>query len=107
MIGEMRNRITVQTLSGGTDSAGGQATSYGSNVTVWAKVTNNSGSEGMFGDQVRSTNNYTFTIRYLSSVTTKHRISYNSQFFDIIHIASLVEGKEKFQEIQAVEGVAT
>ena len=61
----------------------------------------------MFGDQVRSTNNYTFTIRYLSSVTTKHRISYNSQFFDIIHIASLVEGKEKFQEIQAVEGVAT
>ena len=107
MIGQMRNRIIIQTLSGGTDSAGGQATSYGNNVTVWASVTNNSGSEGMFGDQMRSTNNYTFTIRYLSSVTTKHRISYNSQFFDIIHIASLVEGKEKFQEIQAVEGVAT
>ena len=107
MIGEMRNRIIIQTLSGATDAAGGQATSYGSNVTVWAKVTNNSGSEGMFGDQVRSTNNYTFTIRYLSSVTTKHRISYNSQFFDITHIASLVEGKEKFQELQAVEGVAT
>jgi len=107
MIGQMRNRIIIQTLSGGTDAAGGQATSYGNNVTVWASVTNNSGSEGMFGDQMRSTNNYTFTIRYLSSVTTKHRISYNSQFFDIIHIASLVEGKEKFQEIQAVEGVAT
>lgn len=107
MIGQMRNKIIIQTLSGGTDAAGGQATSYGSNVTVWAKVTNNSGSEGMFGDQMRSTNNYTFTIRYLSAVTTKHRISYNSKTFNIESINSILEGKEKFQEIQAVEGVAT
>ena len=45
MIGEMRNKITVQTLSGGTDSGGGQATSYGSDVTVWAKVENLSGTQ--------------------------------------------------------------
>ena len=55
MIGEMRNKIVIQTLSGGTDAGGGQATSYGTLATVWAKVENMSGSEGMFGDQVRAT----------------------------------------------------
>tara|TARA_R110000744_G_scaffold179989_1_gene298984 strand:- start:814 stop:1137 length:324 start_codon:yes stop_codon:yes gene_type:complete len=107
MIGEMRNKIVIQTLSGGTDAGGGQATSYGTLATVWAKVENMSGSEGMFGDQVRATSNYKFTIRYLSSVTAKHRISYNSKVFNIQHIQSVLEGKEKFQEISAMEGVAT
>lgn len=107
MIGTMRNKIVIQTLGGATDSGGGQATSYSTLATVWAEVTNNSGQEGMFGDQLRATNNYTFTIRYLSSVTPKHRISYNSKTFDISSIRSLYEGKEKYQIIQATEGVAT
>jgi|TARA_R110001592_G_scaffold164299_1_gene398370 SPP1 family predicted phage head-tail adaptor len=107
MIGAMRNRIIIQTLGGATDSGGGQATSYSTLATVWAEVINNSGQENMFGDQVRTTDSYTFTIRYLSSVTTKHRISYNSLTFNIQSIRSLFEGKEKYQIIQATEGVAT
>jgi SPP1 family predicted phage head-tail adaptor len=107
MVGSMRNKIVIQTLGGATDSGGGQATSYSTLATVWAEVTNNAGQENMFGDQIRSTNSYTFTIRYLSSVTTKHRISYNSLTFNIESIRSLFEGKEKYQIIQATEGVAT
>ena len=107
MICSMRNKIVIQTLGGATDSGGGQATSYSTLATVWAEVINNSGQENMFGDQVRTTDSYTFTIRYLSSVTTKHRISYNSLTFNIQSIRSLFEGKEKYQIIQATEGVAT
>ena len=107
MIGEMRNKIVIQTLGGSTDSGGGQSTSFATLATVWAKVENMSGSEGYFGDQVRATSNYKFTIRFLSSVTAKHRISYNSKTFNIQHIANILEGKEKYQEISAVEGVAT
>jgi SPP1 family predicted phage head-tail adaptor len=107
MIGEMRNRITVQTLSGGTDSGGGQVTSYGSDVTVWAKVENLSGTQSSFGDQIQDRANYRFTIRFLSAITAKHRISYNSKTFNIQHITSVDEGKEKYQIIQAEEGVAT
>ena len=107
MIGSMRNKIVIQTLGGATDSGGGQATSYSTLATVWAEVINNSGQENMCGDQVRTTDSYTFTIRYLSSVTTKHRISYNSLTFNIQSIRSLFEGKEKYQIIQATEGVAT
>ncbi len=107
MIGQMRNKIIIQTLGGSTDSGGGQTTSFGSDVTVWAKVVNNSGNENSFGDQLRAVSNYTFTIRYLSSLTAKKRISYNSKFFNITHITSLLEGKEKYQIISAEEGVAT
>ena len=107
MIGEMRNKIVVQTLSGATDSGGGQATSYGSNVSVWAKVENLSGTKNSFGDQEEARANYRFTIRYISSLTPKHRISYNSKLFNIQHMASLLEGKERYQIIDAEEGVAT
>ena len=107
MIGEMRNRIIVQSLSPTTDAGGGQAISWGTTTTVWAKVENLSGSETFFGDQLEARSNYKFTIRYYSAITAKHRISYNSKAFNIQHIESIFEGKEKFQEITATEGEAT
>ena len=108
MIGEMRNKIILQPLTASTDAAGGQSVSFSSsNITVWAKVENASGSEGSFGDQIRPTANYTFTIRYIAAISPKYRISYNSKFFNIQHIKSIREGKERYQEIQAQEGVAT
>ncbi|MAL42896.1 phage head closure protein [Hyphomonas sp.] len=107
LIGEMRNRIALQTLSSSTDAGGGKTTSYSTQTTVWAKVVNNSGSESVFGDQLRATNNFTFTIRYLSTLTTAYRISYDSKTFNITGIVDLDEGKRKFQVITATEGVAT
>lgn len=107
LIGQMRNRIVLQTLGGSTDAGGGQSTSYSTATTVWAKVENLSGSEGVFGDQVRGTANYRFIIRYYSALTEAYRISYNSKTFNITYIKSIMEGREKFQEIIATEGVAT
>lgn len=107
LIGEMRNRVALQTLGGVTDAGGGQSTSYSTATTVWAKVENLSGSESSFGDQLRSINNYRFTIRYYSALTTKYRISYDSKTFDIQYIKDIDEGRNKFQEILATEGVAT
>ena len=104
----MRNKIVLQPLSPTTDAGGGQAVSFsGSNITVWAKVENTGGQEGVFGDQIRATSNYKFTIRYISAITAKYRISYNSKLFNIENIRSIYEGKERYQEISAKEGVAT
>jgi SPP1 family predicted phage head-tail adaptor len=103
----MRNRIVLQTLGGSQDSGGGQTTSHSTATTVWAKVEDLSGSEGVFGDQVRGTANYKFTIRYYSALTEKNRISYNSKTFNITYVKNILEGREKFQEILAIEGVAT
>jgi len=107
MIGQMRNKVVLQSMSPSTDSGGGQSISWGTATTVWAKVENLSGTENSFGDQIEDRSNYRFTIRYYSALTPKYRISYNSKTFNIQHIASLMEGKERYQVIQAEEGVAT
>ena len=107
MIGEMRNRIVIQSLGTSTDSGGGQVASFSTANTVWAKVENLSGTESSFGDQIQDRANYRFTIRFISSLTAKHRISYNSKLFNIQHVASVLEGKERYQIINAEENVAT
>ena len=106
-LGEFRNRVTIQSLGGSTDAGGGQSTSFSDITTVWSKVEKVSGTEGLFGDQLRETSGYKFTIRYNSTVTTKHRLSYRSKTFDIKSITDLREGKLDYQEIIATEGVVT
>ena len=106
-LGEFRNKIVLQTLGGSTDSGGGQTSTYSTATTVWAKAENISGSENIFGDQLRGVSSYRFMIRYYSALTVKHRISYNSKTFNIVSFRSISEGKERYQEITASEGVAT
>ena len=105
-LGEFRNRVALQTLGGGTDSGGGQATTWSTATTVWSKVENLSGSEGLFGDQLRATGSFKFTIRYYSAITSKYRLLYRSKGFEIVNIKIVDEGKERYQEITATEGVA-
>jgi head-tail adaptor len=45
LIGEMRNRIVIQTLGGSTDAGGGQSSSFSTLSTMWAKAENLSGAE--------------------------------------------------------------
>ena len=106
-IGEFRNRVVFQTNSTSTDEGGGQSSTWGTSTTVWAKVENISGSEGVFGDQLRGIANYKFTIRYNSTINETYRISYRSKIFNIQTVKDLYEGSLRFQEITAVEGVAT
>mgnify|MGYP003674173691 CR=1 FL=1 len=106
LVGEMRNRVVLQTLGGSTDAGGGQSTSYSTATTVWAKVENLSGSESIFGDQLRATSNYRFTIRYYSALTEKYRLTFNSKNFNITQIRDIEEGRRKYQEILAIEGTA-
>ncbi len=105
-LGEFRNRVALQTLGGSIDAGGGTSTTWSTETTVWGKVENVSGGENMFADQVRETANYRFTIRYYSSLTTKYRLYYRSKAFDITNIKILDEGKERYQEILATEGVS-
>ncbi|QDP61063.1 MAG: putative head completion protein [Prokaryotic dsDNA virus sp.] len=106
-IGSFRNRIALQTNSTSTDLGGGQSDSWSTSTTVWAKAENMSGSESIFGNQIRGVATYKFTIRYISALTEKYRVSYNSKTFNISHVKDVYEGKRRFQEITAIEGVAT
>ena len=105
-LGEFRNSVALQTLGGSIAAGGGTSTTWSTETTVWGKVENVSGGENMFADQVRETANYSFTIRYYSSLTTKYRLYYRSKAFDITNIKILDEGKQRYQEILATEGVS-
>lgn len=106
-IGQMRNRIAIQSLSTSTDAGGGQSASFSTAVTVWASCRSVGGNESVIGDQLQATNTLEFIIRYYSSLTPKHRILYNSKNYNIERIQVNLEGKEKYQVITATEGVAT
>tara|TARA_R100001015_G_C4619420_1_gene176135 strand:+ start:396 stop:728 length:333 start_codon:yes stop_codon:yes gene_type:complete len=105
-LGEFRNRVSLQTLGGSVDAGGGRSTTWTTETTVWGKVENVSGTEGLFGDQLRATSSFKFTIRYYSSLTTKYRLLHRSKAFEITSIKILDEGRERFHEITATEGVA-
>ena len=105
-LGEFRNRVALQTLGGSLAAGGGRSTTWSTADTVWGKVEHLTGNEGLFGDQIRATSNYRFTIRYYSSLTTKYRLYFRSKAFEIISIKIKDEGKQRYQEIMATEGVA-
>ena len=105
-LGEFRNRIVLQTLGGSIDAGGGQSSTWSGTTAYWSKVENLSGSEGLFGDQLRATNQFRFTIRYNSSLNEKYRIVYSSENYNIQSIKDIDEGKFKYQEIIATKGVA-
>ena len=107
LIGSMRNRVALQSMSESTDEGGGQSVSFSTVATVWAKVENLSGEEAIFGDQIEDRSNYRFTIRYYSALTPKHRLSFNSKVFNIEHIKVDKESGARYQIIDAKEGVAT
>tara|TARA_Y100000361_G_scaffold145716_1_gene155258 strand:- start:5872 stop:6201 length:330 start_codon:yes stop_codon:yes gene_type:complete len=106
-IGQLRNRIAIQSMSTSTDAGGGQSASFSTAVTVWAACQSTGGNETVIGDQLQATNTLEFIIRYYSALTPKHRIVYNSKNYNIERIEVNLEGKEKYQIITATEGVAT
>lgn len=57
-------------------------------AAVWAKVTEESGSESYKADQVTASRNTVFDVRYIAGVTERMRISYNQRFYNIVSITS-------------------
>ncbi|HCX68352.1 MAG TPA: head-tail adaptor protein, partial [Rhodobiaceae bacterium] len=51
-IGEMRERVTLQSPSRTPDGAGGAEVTWTSGATVWAKVEDRGGSERLAGERL-------------------------------------------------------
>jgi SPP1 family predicted phage head-tail adaptor len=104
-VGSMRQSITIQSVANTTDSGGGRGVAWSTFQTVLAHVKQQSESSKYSQGVVDEKGAYTFTIRYVSGVTTTHRISYDSKLFNITSIINLDE-RNKYLVIKAVEGVA-
>lgn len=85
--GELRSRITFQTIAQTKDSVGGMVNTPTSAGSYWAKVEPASGTEKMIGAQNRAIIDYKITTRYLGSVltvTSGMRIVYQNEIYNII-----------------------
>ena len=104
-IGEMRERVTIQTATLQADSIGGATPSWSDVDTVWARVEPLSGSEGEAQDQLQSSQLYRITIRYRNDITAAHRITWRGTAMNIRALANPDE-RRHFLEMRCESGVA-
>lgn len=101
--GRLNRRITIQTPTEVQDDHGQPIPSWATFRTVWAEVKQQPGKESFDADQVVAETNTIFRIRYLTGLTRKMRISYNSDLYDIHSIAEI--GFKEGHEIRATAHV--
>lgn len=85
---QLNRRVTIESLSQAKDSHGGMVDTWTLFVNVWAQIKNLSGNDKKitaYGGQAGEARTE-FTIRYISGLTHKHRISYNGKKYNIQHV---------------------
>ena len=82
--GELRHRITFQSLTSGQDDSGGPTETYTDYVTVWGAVEYNSGREYWQAQQANSEVQGKVRIRHRTDITPDMRIKYGAKFLHII-----------------------
>ena len=99
--GRMDKLITIQQWgadSPAQDAYGAPSGTWTTYATRWAEKIDKSGREFFAGGLVGEAT-CMFKIRYLDGLTTKMRISYDSEYYDIISIIEL--GRQDTQEVVA------
>lgn len=84
--GKLRHKIIIQSLTETQDGFGEGIKSPSTFATRRASIKNLRGGEKFTAQQVNSDAQVLFTIRYLSGVTTKMRVSYSGRVFDILYV---------------------
>ena len=104
-VGALRKSIVIQSMGSTTDAGGGRSVAWSTFKTLYAHVEQQSASDKYTQGVIDEKGLYVFTMRYVAGVTTKHRISYNSKFFNITSVINLDE-RDKYLVVKATEGVA-
>jgi SPP1 family predicted phage head-tail adaptor len=100
--GQLDRRITIQSFTTTTDDFGQKNKSFGTLVTVWAKVVEAIGTgngEGNNGDMISATKRVDFFIRYRSDINEQMQIVYNNKTYKI-HAIQSADAREAFQMIR-------
>lgn len=109
MIGQLDQRITLQSYTLASDGAGGQAktwANFASVPTVWAHVKPGAGGERFTEDRVNANTVTIFTIRYRSDIDERHRIIWQGDEYNIRQVKR-ASNREQFLAIVAERGVST
>ena len=82
-IGEMRERVTLQSPLLVADGAGGADVSWDDEATVWAKVETLSGEERVTGERLAPRARFRLTIRYREGLNAAMRVVWKTRALDI------------------------
>jgi SPP1 family predicted phage head-tail adaptor len=89
--GPLRHQVTIEEVTETRDSYGGVVESWSTFATVWASVGPIIGREYFASQQVQSEVSHKIRIRYLSGITTKMRVTFDSRTFRIESILNVDE----------------
>lgn len=105
--GDLDQRVTFQTKVRASDGGGGYTETWGSDVTVWAKVAPVSAAEQLRGGALQDTAMYRITIRNRSDIDGAMRVLWNGEALNIRQMPEPAGGtRAEFREIIAEAGVA-
>lgn len=96
--GQLRKRITIQNTTASQDAYGAEAITW-ENFAVHraAEVTPLSGREFFDAQQTQGSIEVRFKIRYIKGITSKMRILYNGEGYDIQSVINLNERNRELQ----------
>lgn len=96
-VGNLRHRITIQSLSLTEDGQGGSSQSWADLATVWAQVEPVSTRERLYAEQIEYQRTHKVVIRYLADltagVTHTHRFLFGGRTFQIKSVRQDIEKK--------------
>lgn len=107
MIGQMRERVTIQEYALSDDGAGGRVKAWADlseSPAVWAHVKSASGAEGIQEGRTVATASVVFTIRNRLDLDERMRINWRGTAYDIRSILSASYG-DQYLKIEAERGV--
>lgn len=97
--GTMNRKIIIQSsASSSKQDTGERILAWSTFKTVYAAVSESANGETLEGGKVTATTGTTFTIRYVSGVTAKMRILYNSEYYNITGISDI--GRNRYLAIK-------
>jgi SPP1 family predicted phage head-tail adaptor len=102
VIGQMRERVTLQAPVRLPDGAGGADAAWDAGATVWAKVEERGGEERAAGERLAAEARLRVTIRHRSGVTAEMRALWNGRALEITGIRD-PDGRKRFLVLDCEE----
>ena len=89
--GQLRHRITLQSVSTTPDSSGDRVEAFATFATVWARVEPLTGREQFIAQQIQSETNYRVEIRYRAGVVATMRVLFGGRTFEVVSVLNVGE----------------
>lgn len=95
--GRLRHRLTIQQRNETQGATGEVVLTWTTYATVWGAVEPVSGRELLAGDRVAAEASVRVLVRYLSGVTTRHRVLFGSRLLEIV---AVIDRDERHVELE-------